>query len=182
MELSVTARLNVAVAPVGITRGGTRVKVVRFGTSGELPPVTGLTVAVEVLPPAVAVSVAEENRSALSKEIITDEVTIGAPLTLATPRVPLLTVAPGPPLVLGGDGGGIAIPPGVGVGVGPIGMRVGVGLGVGVEVGVGLGVGVDVGDGVGVGVRVAVAVGVTVGDGVAVGVGVDVGVAVGVGV
>jgi hypothetical protein len=51
-----------------------------FACPDELPPVTGFTVAVEVFCPAVAVSVAEVNRSALSKLIITTGVTNVVPL------------------------------------------------------------------------------------------------------
>jgi hypothetical protein len=61
----------VADSPAGTTSGGSRLKTVRFDCSGESPPVTGTTVAVEVASPAVAVTVADENKSALSKVMVT---------------------------------------------------------------------------------------------------------------
>ena len=127
-----------------------------FGCSGELPPDTGLRVAVEVFGPAVAVSVAELNKSALAKLMVMTGVTNAVPLVFCTARLPELTDAPGPAVTLGGAGGGITIAPGpgVGVGVGATGgatVGVGVGTGVGVAGAGGTGVG-GTGEGVGVGV------------------------------
>lgn len=75
VEVIVTERLKFAHAPGGIF-SGEKLKMVLFGCSGELPPVTGLRVAVTVFPPSVPVSVAVVNRSALLKEIVTEEVII----------------------------------------------------------------------------------------------------------
>jgi hypothetical protein len=113
-----------------------------------------LRVAVEVLGPAVAVSVAELNKSALLKLISTTGVTKAVPLVFWTINVPEFTVAPGPTAAITGPpGGGMTTPPKVGVGVlGVLGITGGTGEWVGGEVGADVGpeVGAEVGVGVGV--------------------------------
>jgi hypothetical protein len=178
--VTTTDSVMVADSPFGITSGGLKLNGVMFGCSGELPPVTGLTVAVTDVSPTLAVTVADVNRSALVKVIITCEVTIGAPLLLATVNIPALAVAPGLALVdIAGDALAIAVGVGLGVmlvvGV-PVMVAVGVAVTPGVPVLVGVAVRVAVAVAVGVAVRVAVAVAVAVG--VAVAVAVDVAVAV----
>jgi hypothetical protein len=118
LGVTVTAKLNVAVCPTGITSGGCRRNAVLFGCSGELPPDTGFTVAVEVFGPALAVSVAEVNKSALSKLIVTSDVaSVVCPL-FCTVNVPELTVLPGMAAVVIGVVGVITIAADGGVGVG----------------------------------------------------------------
>ncbi len=94
LEVSVTERLKLAAAPGGIISGGEKLKMVLFGSSGELPPVTGTTVAVTLFAPVVPMTVAEVNRSALSKEIVTEEVVISPLQLLTTWSVPPFTLLP----------------------------------------------------------------------------------------
>lgn len=165
-------------------------KGVLFVCWGELPKVCGLLTVPLVVDssPTVAVIVADANRSALSKEIVTVAGVIEAPLLFVTVNVPPAHMTwPLVHFVLGITVGPIATTIGVGVGVGLIVIlgvivKVGVAVMVTTTVGVIVMVAVIVGVAVMVGVAVIVGVAVTVGVAVMVSVAVVVGVAVMVGV